>query len=95
MSAGFYSGGDTEDTADIGKRPTRPPGSPVLSNQPRVVEAYKTWKYVDCYSDLTTGTRALSTGLSTKNKTVEACLDACAQRGFSKCGVQYHDMLGW
>ncbi|KAM0792065.1 hypothetical protein ACM66B_004770 [Microbotryomycetes sp. NB124-2] len=71
-----------------GKAP--PPGAPVLSNQPRVLEEYKDWEYVDCYSENVNNVRALSTRLGTTKKTVEACLDACAAKGFNKCGVQYH-----
>ncbi|KAK4048779.1 hypothetical protein OIV83_004545 [Microbotryomycetes sp. JL201] len=67
-----------------------PPGAPVLANQPRVVEDYKDWEYVDCYSENVNNVRALPTRLGTTVKTVEACLDACAAKGFTKCGVQYH-----
>lgn len=68
----------------------RPPGAPVVAGTPQVLTAYNGWDYQDCYSDLVGGTRALSHALSTPSKTVEACLDACAAAGYTKCGVQYH-----
>ncbi|GAA5875572.1 hypothetical protein JCM16303_000671 [Sporobolomyces ruberrimus] len=66
-----------------------PVGSNVGPNSPSVLTTYKTWSYQDCYSDLVNG-RALPFGLSTANKTVQACLDACASKNYTLCGVQYH-----
>jgi len=63
-----------------------PLGSSATADQPRVLTSYKTWTYQDCYSDLVNG-RALPNGLATKNKTVEACLDACASKNYTMCGT--------
>ncbi|BGP05739.1 hypothetical protein JCM10049v2_001552 [Rhodotorula toruloides] len=71
-----------------------PPGSPVLSNEPQVVSSYvssshSNWTYQGCYSDLAPG-RVLPNGLTTVNKTVESCIEACDSRGYVFCGVEYH-----
>ncbi|BGO99964.1 hypothetical protein NBRC10513v2_001409 [Rhodotorula toruloides] len=70
------------------------PGSPVLSNDPQVVPSYvssssSNWTYQGCYSDLAPG-RVLPNGLTTVNKTVESCIEACDKRGYVFCGVEYH-----
>ncbi|GAA5891595.1 hypothetical protein JCM5296_004269 [Sporobolomyces johnsonii] len=67
-----------------------PPGSNVTADQPSVLLNYQTWTYQDCYSDLINSARSLPNGLSTVNKTVEACLDACMAKGYVYCGVEYH-----
>ncbi|GAA5905139.1 uncharacterized protein JCM6883_004978 [Sporobolomyces salmoneus] len=66
-----------------------PVGAGVTADMPSVVLSYKDWTYQDCYSDLVNG-RALPNGLSTANKTVESCLNACASKNYTYCGVQYH-----
>ncbi|GEM09398.1 WSC and DUF1996 domain containing protein [Rhodotorula toruloides] len=71
-----------------------PPGSSVLSNAPQVVPSYvssshSNWTYQGCYSDLAPG-RVLPNGLTTVNKTVESCIEACDSRGYVFCGVEYH-----
>ncbi|GAA5905670.1 hypothetical protein JCM6882_008742 [Rhodosporidiobolus microsporus] len=71
-----------------------PAGTKVPGNQPSVLASYTSstgaqWTYQDCYSDLVSG-RALTNGLSTANKTVEACLEACNAKGYAMCGVEYH-----
>ncbi|GAA5843521.1 hypothetical protein JCM11251_001644 [Rhodosporidiobolus azoricus] len=71
-----------------------PVGAYVPGTHPAVLTSYKSkagmkWTYQDCYSDLVNG-RALPNGLSTKKKTVEACLEACQANGYKLCGVEYH-----
>ncbi|GAA5847516.1 hypothetical protein JCM3766R1_005338 [Sporobolomyces carnicolor] len=66
-----------------------PVGSNVTPDSPKVLTSYKEWTYQDCYADLING-RALPNGLSTANKTVEACLNACASKNYTYCGVEYH-----
>ncbi|GAA5890963.1 hypothetical protein JCM6882_008868 [Rhodosporidiobolus microsporus] len=61
---------------------------------PSIVQSYNStaggnWQYQECYSDLVNG-RALPNGLSTKARTVEACLDACESANYALCGVEYH-----
>ncbi|GAA5867570.1 hypothetical protein JCM8547_001223 [Rhodosporidiobolus lusitaniae] len=71
-----------------------PAGTKVPGNEPSVLMSYTSttgslWSYEDCYSDLVNG-RALSNGLSTVNKTVESCLEACQAKNYTLCGVEYH-----
>lgn len=54
------------------------------------MQSHGAYTYQDCYSDLVGGVRALPTGLSTVNKTIEACINACDARGYLFCGVEYH-----
>lgn len=63
-----------------------PVGSNVTPDSPKVLTSYKEWTYQDCYADLING-RALPNGLSTANKTVEACLNACASKNYTYCGA--------
>ncbi|GAA6026736.1 hypothetical protein JCM8097_005823 [Rhodosporidiobolus ruineniae] len=79
-------------TAYTGSAP--PVGVKVPGNSPTVLQSYTSskgslWTYQDCYSDLVPG-RALTNGLSTVNKTVEACLEACQAKNYALCGVEYH-----
>ncbi|GAA6061607.1 hypothetical protein JCM10212_000915 [Sporobolomyces blumeae] len=69
-------------------------GSDVPADQPRVVTSYKEWTYQDCYSDLVNG-RALPHSLTLPNRTVEACLDTCAQKGYLYCGIEYGGRECW
>ncbi|GAA5931862.1 uncharacterized protein JCM15063_001588 [Sporobolomyces koalae] len=66
-----------------------PVGAGVNPNDPTVLTRFKDWTYQDCYSDLVNG-RALPNGLSTVNGTVEGCLNACAAKNYTYCGVEYH-----
>ncbi|BGP45756.1 hypothetical protein JCM10450v2_001586 [Rhodotorula kratochvilovae] len=71
-----------------------PVGAQVPSSSPSVLTSYTSkngsvFTYQDCYSDLVSG-RVLPNGLSTKTKTVEACLEACDAKSYSYCGVEYH-----
>ncbi|GAA6026743.1 hypothetical protein JCM8097_005827 [Rhodosporidiobolus ruineniae] len=90
------SAGSTPATLNgIGYAGAAPPvGTVVTPGTPTVLTSYDSsigsqWKYRDCYSDLVDG-RALPNGLTTKNKTVEACLEACDAAGLKICGVEYH-----
>ncbi|ORY75303.1 hypothetical protein BCR35DRAFT_292930 [Leucosporidium creatinivorum] len=78
----------TNTTAYTGGAP--PPGSQILANQPSVVQSFGAYSYQDCYSDLVGGVRALPNGLTTVNKTIEACINACDAKGYTYCGVEYH-----
>ncbi|GAA5918193.1 hypothetical protein JCM6882_005145, partial [Rhodosporidiobolus microsporus] len=66
-----------------------------FSSFPAVLQNYTSsagtkWAYSNCQSDLAYGTRALPIGLSTANRTVEACLESCTKAGYKLCGVEYH-----
>ncbi|KAM0747632.1 hypothetical protein T439DRAFT_328845 [Meredithblackwellia eburnea MCA 4105] len=65
-----------------------PPSAIVTGNSPRVLMKYKNWSYKDCYTDGIT-THSLNNGLSTANKSVEACLDACNAKGYGYCSIAY------
>ncbi|GAA5966294.1 hypothetical protein JCM3765_005246 [Sporobolomyces pararoseus] len=71
-----------------------PVGSNVTPDSPSVVTSFKDWTYQDCYADLVNG-RALPNGLSLVNRTVEACLNACASKNYTFCGVEYGGNECW
>ncbi|GAA5831420.1 hypothetical protein JCM11251_004019 [Rhodosporidiobolus azoricus] len=69
--------------------------APLVKVGPSVIQSYttsagSTFEYQSCNSDLAYGNRALPNQLGTTSKTVEACLDACAAKGYKLCGVEYH-----
>ncbi|GAA5890911.1 hypothetical protein JCM6882_008854 [Rhodosporidiobolus microsporus] len=76
----------TVDEASLALAPTT--GPLPLSNHTSSTGSFYT--YDACYSDLAYGNRALGAALATERKTAEACIEACAARGFTLCGVEYH-----
>ncbi|GAA5838267.1 hypothetical protein JCM11251_003448 [Rhodosporidiobolus azoricus] len=70
-----------------------PVTAPVESNSPAAVETYvkdgATFTRQGCYNDRTSD-RALPTLLVTGKNSVDGCLDACAQKAYAYCGVEYH-----
>ncbi|GAA5890846.1 hypothetical protein JCM6882_008833 [Rhodosporidiobolus microsporus] len=94
-------GGDTKaamnlySVASLNGTTTTTTTAPVATaTGPSIVQSYNStaggnWQYQECYSDLVNG-RALPNGLSTKARTVEACLDACESANYALCGVEYH-----
>ncbi|GAA5840436.1 hypothetical protein JCM11251_006559 [Rhodosporidiobolus azoricus] len=54
------------------------------------LQSFGTWRYDNCYSDLTSGQRSLSMSFTNSNKTVEACLSACQKGGAKVCGLTYY-----
>lgn len=66
-----------------------PPRANVLSNTPRVLLAFKNWRYQDCYSDRAPS-RALPHQLRIETKTVQACLLAAEQAGYAFAALEFY-----
>jgi len=66
-----------------------PPGAFSLAGTPQVMNTYKSWTTMGCYSDAT-GSRVLPNGVGqASNNTVAICLDACQASGYKYGGLEY------
>jgi hypothetical protein len=64
-------------------------GLSVYQLQASVVQSYKTWSYANCYEDSINDRKIPNPGWVSGPMTVEGCLEACYNDGYTVAGLEW------